>query len=506
MKLARKLILPLGLCVFAVLGIDTFLRVQREMRLFESEMAQDHRLLGRALAATLGEALERSGLEKAQALVRAANRDGGAVRLRWVRLDVPQGHPEGPRLPPSQQAELSLGREVTWVDETGTGSLRTYVPLPGSRPAALELDEGLQAEHAYVQETLMSTVLASAAIALGGGVLAVLLGVFIVGRPLQRLVEHARQIGAGRLSARLPEGASDELGTLGREMNRMCEQLEQAHARLAEETRARLAALEQVRQADRLSTVGRLASGIAHELGTPLNVISARAQQIAEGTVVGDKLTRAALIIDGQCEHMTRIIRQVLDFARPQPPRRTPQDLGILARETLEALAPYAAQRQVALELSAPEPLRCNVDPHQIRQVLMNLVVNALQASPQGQRVTLTVGMQQVSKPQIPGVAPGPYAYLSVEDRGSGIAPDVRARLFEPFFTTKDIGEGTGLGLSVAYGLAQEHGGWIDVESTPSLGSRFSLYLPWDEYPLSPSLPFQPRERFAPSPYPGGSA
>jgi signal transduction histidine kinase len=348
-------------------------------------------------------------------------------------------------------------------------------------------------------------VLTSSTIALGGGVLAVLLGIFIVGRPLQRLVEHARRIGAGQLSARLPEGARDEIGALGREMNRMCEQLEEAHARLAGETRARLAALEQIRHADRLSTVGRLASGIAHELGTPLNVISARARQIAEGTVVGDKLTRAALIIDGQCEHMTRIIRQVLDFARPKPPRRMPQDLGSLARETLEALAPYATQRQVALELVAPEPLKCGVDPHQIRQVLMNLVVNALQASPPGERVTLTVGLQQATRPQIPGVAPGPYAYISVKDHGAGISPEARTRLFEPFFTTKDIGEGTGLGLSVAYGLAQEHGGWIDVESAPSQGSRFSLYLPWDEFPLMPSLPVEPRERSAPSLHAGGS-
>jgi len=505
MTLARKLILPLALCVFAVLGADTFQRVQREMRLFESEMAQDHHLLGRALAAALAEALARSGPEKAQALVQAANTEGGAVKLRWVWLDVPPEHPEAPRLPPAQRAELSQGREVTWMDKSGEGALRTYVPLPGSRPAALELDEGLQAEHAYVQETLVSTVLASGAIALGGGLLAMLLGLFIVGRPLRRLAEHARRIGAGELSMRLPEGGKDEIAALGREMNRMAEQLEQARARLAEETRARLAALEQVRHADRLSTVGRLASGIAHELGTPLNVISARARQIADGTAVGDKLTRAANIIEGQCQHMTRIIRQVLDFARPQPPRRAPRELGCLARETVEALTPLAAQRQVALELVVPEPLSCNVDQHQIRQVLMNLVVNAVQASPPGQRVTLTVGREQVSRPQAPGVAPGPYACISVEDRGAGISPEVRARLFEPFFTTKDIGEGTGLGLSVAYGLAQEHGGWIDVESTPGQGSRFSLYLLWDEYLPVPAAPVQPRERFAPSPFLGGS-
>jgi len=144
-----------------------------------------------------------------------------------VWLDVPPEHPEAPRLPPAQRAQLAQGREVTWMDTSGEGALRTYVPLPGSRPAALELDEGLQAEHAYVQETLVSTVLASGAIALGGGLLAMLLGLFIVGRPLRRLAEHARRIGAGELSMRLPEGGKDEIAALGREMNRMAEQLEQ---------------------------------------------------------------------------------------------------------------------------------------------------------------------------------------------------------------------------------------------------------------------------------------
>jgi signal transduction histidine kinase len=505
MKLARKITLPLVLCAFTVLGADTFLRVQREMALFESEMARDHHLLGRALGAAVAEALERSGLEKAQALVRAANEEGSGVGIRWVWLDVPEGHPDAPRLPSPQRAELEAGREVSWLDKAEPGSLRTYLPLSGPRPAALELSEGLAAEHAYVRDTLVSTVLASGAIALGGGLLAVLLGIFIVGRPLQRLAEQARRIGAGDLSVRLPEGARDEIGALGREMNHMCEQLEEARAKLAEETRARLAALEQLRQADRLSTVGQLASGIAHELGTPLNVISARARQIASGTAVGDKLTRAAHVIEAQSEHMTRIIRQLLDFARPRASRRTRQDLVSLTRDTLEALTPLASQRQVALELLAHEPLQASVDPHQIRQVLMNLVMNAIQASPRGERVTVSISVEELAPPLVPGVAPGSYARILVEDHGTGITPEVRARLFEPFFTTKDVGEGTGLGLSVAYGLAQEHGGWIAVESPPEGGSRFSLYLPWSEHLPAPLSPVPPVDRFTPSPPLGGS-
>jgi signal transduction histidine kinase len=294
---------------------------------------------------------------------------------------------------------------------------------------------------------------------------------------------------------RLPATARDEIGALGREMNRMGERLEQA-------TRAKAEALEQLRHADRLSTVGKLAAGIAHELGTPLNVIAARAKQVRTGAAQGDKARSAAEIIETQCRDMTRIIRQLLDFARPRPARRVPQDLGELARGTLEALAPLAGSRGVMLRFQASAPLHASVDPGQVRQVLVNLVMNAVQASPRNERVTVTVDTVDAAPPSAPGTPPMPCARVTVEDRGPGIPAEVRARLFEPFFTTKDVGEGTGLGLSVAHGLAQEHGGWIAVDSEPGRGSRFSLLLPRYEPPSS--FPFI-GERPAASPLTGGS-
>jgi len=498
MRVAWKLILPLVLCVFAVLGTDAFLRVQREMAMFESEMAKDHHLLGRALGAAVSAALATSGPEQAAALVRAANEEGSGLGLRWVWLDVPAPHPDGPRAPPPELAALSQQREVSWLDGGPNGYLYTYVPVSGgARPAALEISESLAAEYAYVRGSMRDLLLNTGAIALGGGLLTMLLGLALVGRPLQRLAEQARRIGAGDLGVRLPATARDEIGSLGREMNRMGEQLEQA-------TRARAEALEQLRHADRLSTVGKLAAGIAHELGTPLNVIAARAKQVRTGAFQGDKARSAAEIIETQCRDMTRIIRQLLDFARPRPARRVPmQDLGELARGTLEALAPLAGTRGVALRFRGATPLHASVDPGQVRQVLVNLVMNAVQASPRNEHVTVTLDQVDAAPPSSPGAPPTPCARVTVEDRGPGIPADVRARLFEPFFTTKDVGEGTGLGLSVAHGLAQEHGGWIAVDSEPGRGSRFSLLLPRRESP-SPFIPLT-GERPAASPLPGGT-
>ena len=122
--------------------------------------------------------------------------------------------------------------------------------------------------------------------------------------------------------------------------------------------------------------------------------------------------------------------------------------------------------------------LICCVDAGQIQQVLTNLIVNAIQATPAGGRVTVGATRKHCRPPAGETAAEGNYCCLTVEDTGQGISEDVRKRLFEPFVTTKEIGQGTGLGLSIAYGIVQEHGGWIGVQSEVGRGSRFQVYLP----------------------------
>jgi signal transduction histidine kinase len=259
----------------------------------------------------------------------------------------------------------------------------------------------------------------------------------------------------------------------------MCDQLRQAQEKIADEARARVAALEQLRHADRLRTVGRLAAGIAHELGTPLNVVSGRAGLIASGRLSAEDVHKSALTIKTEADRIAGIIRQLLDFARRNTPQRKLVDVNELVHQTLELLKPIAEKRACAVTVIPLAPSSMlHVDPGQLQQVLTNLIVNASESMPRGGPIDVTITRQELQPARGTDRTAGEYVRIDVRDRGEGMAPDILDQIFEPFFTTKPVGEGTGLGLSIAYGIVQEHGGWIDVASSPGHGSCFSVYLP----------------------------
>jgi signal transduction histidine kinase len=317
------------------------------------------------------------------------------------------------------------------------------------------------------------------------------LGSSIVGRPVRALVEQARRIGAGDLGLRLDLRQHDEIAELGREMNAMSSKLSDANTRLVAETAARVHALQQLRHAERLVTVGKLASGIAHELGTPLNVVSGRAKMITQSAAADDVVRNNARIVMEQSQRMAQIIRQLLDFARAGKPNKSSVDLRHLAAGTLSLLRPIADKRRVALHFEATEPVsEVIADAAQLQQVVTNLVVNAVQASPENS--TVEIGLRtsheaaRTSTSESEAASANGFVCVTVSDHGTGMGEDTLERVFEPFFTTKDVGEGTGLGLAVAYGIVQEHGGFITVESKLGEGSRFEVYLPIPD-PLLPT-------------------
>jgi signal transduction histidine kinase len=345
---------------------------------------------------------------------------------------------------------------------------------------ALEVAEPLIDEDQYLAERIWFRLLTAGVLVLVSGALAWVLGARLVGRPVTALVEKTRRIGAGDFSGPLRVKGRDELAQLAEEVNRMADGLEKARARLKEESTARIEAVEQLRHADRLTTVGQLASGVAHELGTPLNVVSGRARMI-----LGDELENRADLMDSarviveQTERMTRIVRQLLDLARTGSAEKRAVDVAQVARKTAALIAPLAGRRGVRLDCAPiSAPVVVDADAGQIQQALVNLVMNAVQATPSGRRVTLQILEHEAPRSLAPPHRPGRFAELRVCDEGDGIPPEQREAIFDPFFTTKPVGEGTGLGLSVAHRIVEEHGGWIEVESEPGRGSRFGLWLP----------------------------
>jgi two-component system, NtrC family, sensor kinase len=240
----------------------------------------------------------------------------------------------------------------------------------------------------------------------------------------------------------------------------------------------RLADLGELDNANRLVTVGTLTAGMAHELGTPLGVILARAQMIiADECSLADARKDAESIIQ-QVQRMTQMCREVLDFARPKPPTRDAVDVVGVVRQMIALLVPEARKRTAKLVLAGqPPPALVLGDPSRLMQIFTNLAINAAQAMPKGGTVTLGVESKRVLPPAAERLPDADYICVHVQDTGTGIRSADLPHIFEPFFTTKQA-EGTGIGLAVSSRIAREHGGWISVVTREGHGSTFTVHLP----------------------------
>ncbi len=251
--------------------------------------------------------------------------------------------------------------------------------------------------------------------------------------------------------------------------------------------------VEQLRQADRLGVMGKLAAGLAHELGTPLSVIMGHAELLDSDRVTGPMIGETAATILAQTEKMTTIIRGLLDFSRKAGALRNAIDLDTLARSAAALLLPMAKKHDVEIEANpaSVKGLIVQGNATELEQVLVNLMVNGIQAMPNGGTLRIRAcGPERVTQnPTDLGSSSPPSAgSIEITDEGVGIAPEQLPQIFDPFFTTKDVGTGTGLGLSVSYGIVSDHGGRIEVTSSPGAGSTFRVYLPLSEV----ALPHEP--------------
>jgi len=457
MRLVPKLTLAFLAGMSVILAGNAYFRVKRELSFFESDHVFAHQLISRTLGPAIAAVWRSEGREKALLLVEQANAES-RLKIRWKAAEN--------SVSPVAAADTS---RATYTTAGALGGLNrsTFVPLviDASTHGGLEVSESVASEQAYVRKTITDTVVTALLLGAVCTVLAIVLSVWFVGRPVESLAQKARRVGLGDFSSPVHLPGKDEFAELAREMNAMCDRLGQT--------------LTQLRHADRLATVGKLASGLAHELGTPLNVISARAEMIASGETSGAETAEYSRIIVDACDRLAGIVRQLLEFARPRELRKAPQDVVSLARQTLQLLTPLAEKKKVSLTLAQDDlPIQLEVDAGQFQQVLTNLLMNAIQATPGEGEVDVTIAPERVEPPADVGGPAGEYIRVTVRDRGRGITAEQMQHIFEPFYTTKPVGEGTGLGLSVAYGIARDHGGWIGVASEPSKGSDFSVYLP----------------------------
>ncbi len=230
-------------------------------------------------------------------------------------------------------------------------------------------------------------------------------------------------------------------------------------------TRQLQESFEQVQRADRLSAVGQLAASLAHEIRNPLGSIEGAANIIRSPETSAEIREGSLNVIQKECQRLNRLLTNLLDFARPRQPEFRSVDLPRLINSVFALVSPNAQLRHVTLKKTIEHvPALLESDPEQLKQVLLNLVINAIQAMPGGGEIEVKVDRQ------------GEGVAVSVKDQGIGIAPEHLDRVFDPFFTTKEAG--TGLGLSVAHQVITQHGGHIQAARNPDRGMTFSISLP----------------------------
>jgi PAS domain S-box-containing protein len=255
---------------------------------------------------------------------------------------------------------------------------------------------------------------------------------------------------------------------------------------IAEDVTDRRVLEDQFRQAQKMEAVGRLAGGVAHDFNNLLMVISGYAEVMLAKLNLEDPLHEKARSIQQASDRATTLTRQLLAFSRKQLLELKVVDVNAIVSDMERLLQPLIGENVELTTRLAPDAGHTRADAGQLEQVLMNLVVNAKDAMPNGGKITVQTQNVTLDEDHRRGqtfIRPGNYLMLSVSDNGTGMDKETQSRIFEPFFTTKEKGKGTGLGLSTVYGIVKQTGGYVIVQSEEGRGTTFHIYLPRVEEP-----------------------
>jgi signal transduction histidine kinase len=365
-------------------------------------------------------------------------------------------------------------------------------PSPGAPHATPSLRTELLFNLAFLAAGALVLAVVTALLApivsqkgLGVGILAVLIvadvavfigfGRYLVARlvtgPVDRLVEATQAVADGRLAQRAPAAGTRELDRLAASVNRMTDRLLDAQGLLV--------------RAEKLASVGRLAAGVAHEVGNPLSAID-NYLEVLRRRGAEPELVAA---IRREADRIDVIVRSLLDYARPRVVQRDPLDLGDVVKGTLALLDAQGVLRPVTVTC-AGDPGLPSVwgDRPALEQVFVNLLLNAVDAAGDGGRVAVRIATSVRGAESRNGAAPrrratdvpvdGPAVEVVLSDSGPGVPAELRDRIFDPFFTTKEPGRGTGLGLAIVQRVVHDHGGRVDVGTGELGGASFTVTLP----------------------------
>lgn len=445
-------------------------------RQVESRMQSDLEMVARAIQLPLSHAMERDrtgGIEQTLESALSVDSVYSAYAYNYEGERIASAGEDAPDPERDKLMELaSNGERVGEYGDVGKRRVYSYfVPLTDSRDQASGLLQLTRRERDFRDYIGMVRRHALVWFSLG---LLLMIGLVLVGqyqalgRHFQRLIFGMQLVANGDTTHRMPVSGPREIGAIATGFNEMLDGVQRAENEIKRKKEEQIDLERRLRHAEKLAAVGRLAAGVAHELGTPLSTIRGMAQRrlrrepSKSNANAGDTFRR----IQNEVDRVEVIIRQLLDFSHSRPLQRRMLRPDRVAASAVAAVSGEAARRNVVIsaagDTSAPS---FSADPLRLEQAVVNLLRNAIQA---GSNIAVRISWRTDDSETV----------FCVDDSGPGIPEEIRPRLFEPFFTTKDIGAGSGLGLAVVHGIMEEHDGCVRSGCSDFGGARFELHLP----------------------------
>ncbi len=447
----------------------------------------------RRLAYSIRATIERGDPETLLGRAQELSRDLSSADRTWTIEFVPTGEARGPSGPASPaRARARALAETRSSHLSGEEGDVFYFALPVRVPSQ-EAPQGFETvgalEVAGSTEKLQDAWRGDLARTLP--VMALILALVIaaimassrafVSRPIEKLIAGIDDVAKGDLSRVLLSEREDEIGALATRFNEMTYSLRESQAETKRQNDAKMALEERLSHTEKLATIGQLAAEIAHEVGTPLSVIAGRARSLARRADEPEKVAKKAEIIAEQASRITRIIERLLEMTRRGVDKLEHSEVQVneISLSTLEFLEGRMLGAGVRSSLTRAEglpPVRGHHD--QLQQVLLNLIINAIEAMPGGGHLSVETLHQRRRRPGLEVAPELDTVVVEIADTGEGIPPDLRETIFEPFYTSKKADGGSGLGLTVSHGIIKAHDGWVEVEDRPNGGSLFRVCLP----------------------------
>lgn len=475
MRITTRMTLTLTLLALVVLGGYGWYVARRAEAELEDTVARKTRLVAEALVAGIEADLREGRWAQVQDTLARIDHGEIVVRIADGEGELRAESPLAPPLDDDEHATIVAalaGLETFMVLREDDGSLLAHYALPLTdatehRIGAVFVGQRLRGLRDAIADFRRDAALSVAAFVLAAAAAATWTGRVYLAEPIARLVAGMRRVRAGELARLGAREQTTEIRELGHEFDAMVVQLAATRRDLVAAEAGRVELERRLRRADKLISIGQLAAGIAHEIGSPLQVLVGRARAIATRDYELADVRRHALIIADQGERIAAIVTRLLDYARRHPERPVATDPGAAAATVVDLLTAEAERREVALVCEVEAGVaQVMSPPGALEQIVLNLTLNALEATEAGGTVRVSV------LDRAAGVE------IAVTDDGRGIPVEDHERVFDAFFTTRAAEGGTGLGLAVVRSLVDELAGRISLVSQPGSGSELRVWLP----------------------------